>query len=124
MPARTPADVDLQLIAAINAGDVDSAVGCYEPGAALVSERGTTVTGTEAIREVLSRFVSIRPKMSIKVPLVIESGDTALVHSKWTTVGTDADGNRVDFAGQGTEVVRRQADGTWLFIIDNPFGAP
>ncbi len=55
---------------------------------------------------------------------MIESGDTALVHSKWTTVGTDADGNRVDFAGQGTEVVRRQADGTWLFIIDNPFGAP
>ncbi len=124
MPARTPADVDLQLIAAINVGDVDSAVGCYEPGAALVSERGTTVTGTEAIRGVLSRFMAIRPKMSIEVPLVIESGDTALVHSKWTTVGTDADGNRVDFAGQGTEVVRRQADGTWLFIIDNPFGAP
>ena len=124
MPARTPADLDLRLIAAINAGDVDMAVGFYEPGAALVSERGTTVTGTEAIREVLSRFMAIRPKMSIKVPLVIESGDTALVHSKWTTVGTDADGNRVDFAGQGTEVVGRQADGTWLFIIDNPFGAP
>ncbi len=122
MPARTPADVDLQLIAAINVGDVDSAVGCYEPGAALVSERGTTVTGTEAIREVLSRFMAIRPKMSIKVPLVIESGDTALVHSKWTTVGTDADGNRVDFAGHATEVMRRQADGTWLFVIDNPYG--
>ncbi len=124
MPARTPADVDLQLIAAINVGDVDSAVGCYEPGAALVSERGTTVTGTEAIREVLSRFMAIRPKMSIKVPLVIESGDTALVHSMWTTVGTDADGNQVDFTGQATEVVRRQADGTWLFVIDNPYGSP
>ena len=65
MPARTPADVDLQLIAAINVGDVDCAVGYYEPGAALVSERGTTVTGTEAIREVLSRFMAIRPKVSI-----------------------------------------------------------
>ena len=124
MPANTPADVDLQLMAAINASDVDSAVGCYEPGAALISERGKTVTGTEAIREVLSGFMAIRPKMSITVPLVIESGDTALVHSEWTTVGTDADGNRVDFAGQGTEVVRRQADGSWRFVIDNPFGAP
>ncbi len=124
MPARTPADVDLQLIAAINVGDVDSAVGCYEPGAALVYPQGTTVTGTEAIREVLSQFMAIRPEMDINVLLVIESGDTALVHSKWTTVGTDTDGNQVDFAGQGTEVVRRQADGTWLFIIDNPFGAP
>ena len=124
MPARTPADVDLQLIAAINVGDVDCAVGYYEPGAALVSERGTTVNGTEAIREALSRFMAIRPKMSIKVLLVIEFGDTALVHSKWTTVGTDADGNWVDFEGQATEVMRRQADGTWLFVIDNPHGAP
>ena len=96
----------------------------YEPGAALVSERGTTVTGTEAIREVLSRFMAIRPKMTIEVPLVIESGDTAMVHSKWTTVGTDADGKRVDFAVQATGVMRRQADGTWLFVIDNPYGAP
>ena len=68
--------------------------------------------------------MSIKPKMTIEVPLVVESGDTALVHSKWTTVGTDADGNRADFAGQGTEVVRHQADGTWLFVIDNPYGAP
>ncbi len=124
MPARTPADVDLQLIAAVNAGDVDTAVGCYEPGAALVYPQGTTVTGTKAIREVLSGFMATKPKVTIEVPLVIESGDTALVHSKWTTVGTDADGNRADFEGQATEVMRRQADGTWLFVIDNPYGAP
>ena len=122
MPAKTPADVDHQLIAAINAGDVDAAVAYYEPGAVLVSERGMTVTGTDAIREVLSGFLAIKPKMTIEVPLVIESGEMALLHSKWTTVGTDADGNQVDFAGQATEVVRRQADGTWLFVIDNPYG--
>ena len=111
MSANTPADVDPQLIAAINASDVDSAVGCYEPGATLVSERGTTVTGTEAIREVLSGFMTMKPKMTIEAPLVVESGDTALVHSKWTTVGTDADGNRVDSTGQGIEAVRRQSVG-------------
>ena len=96
----------------------------YEPGAALVSQRGTTVTGTEPIHEVLLRFMTIKPKVTIEVPLVIESGDMALVHSKWTTVGTDADGNRIDFAGQAAEVMRRQADGTWLFVIDNPYEAP
>ena len=90
----------------------------------LVSERGTTVTGTEAIREVLSGFMAIKPRMTIEVPLVIESGDTALFPPKWTTVGTDAGGNRVEFAGQAAEVVRRQGDGTWQFVIDNPYGAP
>ena len=124
MPVNTPTDVDLQLIAAVNAGDIDSAVGCYEPGAALVYPQGTTVTGTEAIREALLGFMDTKPKITIEVPLVIKSGDTALVHSKWTSVGTDAEGNQVDFAGQATEVMRRQTDETWLFVIDNPFGAP
>jgi len=26
-------------------------------------------------------------------------------------------------SGNSTEVVRRQSDGTWLFVIDNPHGA-
>ena len=124
MPANTPAEVDLQVIAAINAGDIEGAVARYEPGAAFVSEPGTTVTGTEAIREVMTSFVAMKPKLTIEVTLVVESGDTALLHSKFTGSGTDPDGNPTDFTGQGIEVVRRQANGTWLFVIDNPFGAP
>ena len=124
MPARTPADVDLLLIAAINGGNIDSAVALYEPGAAFVSEPGITVTGTEAIREVLSRFIAMKPNLTIEVTLVVESGDTALLHSKFTGSGTDPEGKPADFTGQGIEVVRRQSDGTWLFVIDNPLGAP
>jgi ketosteroid isomerase-like protein len=46
------------------------------------------------------------------------NGDLALTQSKW----------RLDIAGgdpvEGTtaEVVRRQADGSWKYILDNPFG--
>jgi hypothetical protein len=29
----------------------------------------------------------------------------------------------VSMSGNGIEVVRRQSDGTWLFVIDNPAGA-
>jgi ketosteroid isomerase-like protein len=38
--------------------------------------------------------------------------------------GTDADGEPVEMSGQGQEVVRLQSDGTWKFVIDNPWGAP
>ena len=71
--------------------------GYYEDGAAFVSEQGTTVTGSEAIREVLSGFMTTKSQNDNGSPLAVECGDTALVHSKWTTVGTGADGNRVDF---------------------------
>ena len=122
MPARTPAECDIQVIEAVNAGDLESAVALYEPEAAVVSPKGATVTGTEAIREVLTSFIAMKPPISIEVPSVVQSGDTAVLHSKWSLKGTDASGNSVESAGNGIEVVRRQADGTWKFIIDNPFG--
>ena len=38
------------------------------------------------------------------------------------TGGTGADGSEVNLTGQTSDVVRRQPDGTWLLVIDNPFG--
>ena len=52
---------------------------------------------------------------------MVESGDMALLHSRWTLKGTAPDGSPVEMAMQGTEVVRRQVNGNWLFVIDNPF---
>jgi ketosteroid isomerase-like protein len=36
--------------------------------------------------------------------------------------GTGPDGKPVKIEGQSAEVARRQPDGTWLFVIDNPHG--
>ena len=123
MPARSPAEVNHQVLAAVNAGDLDAALAMYEPGATFVVEPGKPVTGTAAIREVLSGFIAMKPSMTIGVPTVVESGDTALVHFHWTLKGTTPDGSPVEMDQQGAEVVRRQANGNWLFVIDNPFGA-
>ena len=123
MPARNPQDCDLLLADAINAGDVEAAVALYEPDAGFLAEPGKAVTGTEAVREVMSGFMSLKPTITLEVDKVVPSGgDLALTCSKWSLSGTDADGNPVNISGRGTEVVRRQPDGTWLFVIDNPFG--
>ena len=121
MPAHKPDEADLLIIEALNAGDVEAALAFYEPGATFVPELGKAATGTSAIREVLNGFLALKPRLTIEVPQVIESGDLALLCSRWTLKGTGPDGNPVDMAGQGAEVVRRQADGTWRFVIDNPF---
>jgi hypothetical protein len=44
------------------------------------------------------------------------------MHSPWTQVGIDAEGDEVSFSGITAEVVRRQADGTWKYVIDDPWG--
>ena len=123
MPANTPVDCNHQVIAAINAGDIETALSLYEAGATFVAEPGKPVTGTSGIREVLSGFLAMKPQMTIEVPIVVESGDTASMHSHWTLKGTCLDGSPVDMGMQGAEIVRKQAGGSWKFIIDNPFNA-
>ena len=121
MPAHTPADADLQIIEALDAGDVEAALAFYEPGATFVPEPGKAATGLDAIREVLNGFLALKPRLTIEVPQVSESGDLALLCSRWTLKGSAPDGSPVELAGHGAEVVRRQADGTWRFVVDNPF---
>ena len=112
------------MCAAINAGNLDEALALYEPNAALIPEVGKTVTGTAAIREALAGMIAMNADITVEVPLVVESGDTALLHSQYVIKSTGPDGNPVNIEGKGVEIVRRQADGTWKFIIDNPFGSP
>lgn len=124
MPANRPEQCDILIAQAISSGDIEAAVALYEPRATFVAEPGQPVTGIAAIREVMAGFLAMKPTLNIEVPLVVESGDTALLNSKWTLTGTGPDGSAVNMEGQGVEVVRRQANGTWLFVIDNPWGSP
>ena len=121
MPARSPDEVVGQIIEALNAGDVEAALALYEPGATFVPEPGKAVTGVEAIREVLNGFLALKPRMTMQVHQVVESGDLALVCSRWTLKGTGPDGEAVELAGLGADIVRRQAHGAWQFVVDNPF---
>ena len=123
MPARKPEECDTILVDAINRGDLEAAIALYEPNARFVQESGEVVTGHPAIREEMKGFLALKPKFSIKVTGVQSTdGNIALTQAKWSVSGTDAEGKPVTMSGRSAEVVRRQADGTWLFVIDNPRG--
>ena len=112
-----------KMAAAMELGDIEAVMAAYEPGATLVPEPGVTVSGA-ALREALNGFISMKPKFDMPKHEVIESGDIALHISPWTMEVTDpATGNPVKQSGLSSVVFRRQADGNWLMVIDNPFGA-
>jgi ketosteroid isomerase-like protein len=54
---------------------------------------------------------------------VVECGDLALTKSAWTIKAKSPEGEAVEMEGNGTEVLRRQADGSWRYLIDDPFFA-
>jgi uncharacterized protein (TIGR02246 family) len=120
MAARTPEDVDRLFGETINAGDLEGAVALYEPGATLVLPEGD-VTGTAAIREALVPLLAAKLQLRMNVVKVVRAGDVAVLYNEFSGSATGPDGAKVEMQGKAMEVVRRQADGTWRFIVDDPY---
>ena len=122
MPARNPEELDRLFSEALNSGNLDALVALYEPQATLTPEPGQVVTGAQAIREALSAFVALKPTLTLEVKTLAKTGDIALTSAKWALSGTGPDGNQTTMSGYSVEVSRRQPDGSWLFVIDTPWG--
>jgi len=122
MPARTPEDCDRLFGEYLNAGELESLAALYEPGASLVQQNGSVVTGHAALREALRGFVAMRPKIRMNVVKVVKAGeDLAVLYNDWSLRADGPDGKPAELVGKAMEVVRRQPDGTWLFAVDAPF---
>jgi len=61
-------------------------------------------------------------KIESKVNGVIQTSDIALINTEWSFNGIGPDGKAVTIIGKATDVLRRQSDGNWWILIDNPWG--
>ena len=121
MPAMTPADLDRLFAVALNSGDVEALLALYEPNASLTPEPGTEIHGKDALRGALEGFLGMQPKITMDNKTLAQIDDIALCTANWSLSGTGPDGP-VELTGHSVEVARKQSDGSWLFVIDNPFG--
>jgi uncharacterized protein (TIGR02246 family) len=101
---------------------LDALIALYEPDASFNPELGQVVTGTQAIREAAQGFLAMNPKLTLETKTLNQTSDIALTTANWHLTGLGPDDTTVDMRGQSVEVSRRQPDGTWRFLIDNPFG--
>ena len=122
MPARTPKEVEDLFPQAMNARDIDAMLALYEPDTVFVPEPGQAlVQGEPALRAQLRTFTDAQPELSTEVRHVVRAGDIALSWIPWSMKRTRADGTQETISGRAVNVVRRQPDGTWRTLIDNPF---
>jgi ketosteroid isomerase-like protein len=107
--AAQPEDLGRYFLERANAGDVEGLVALYEPGAVLASPAGRLATGHEEIRKLYTDLLARRPSFrSAGQQPVIRNGDLALTST------------RLPGGGATAEVARRQPDGSWRWVIDQP----
>jgi uncharacterized protein (TIGR02246 family) len=121
MSTATPERVLAAIVAGINAGDIESLMGLYEHDAAFATEPGSLAPGACGIRAALNGFIAMNGTLELEVTRVLEVDDLALVVGVWSFTGT-RDGEPVQLSARNADVLRRQADGSWRFVIDNPWG--
>ena len=108
--AAQPEDLARLFVERANAGDAEGLAALYEPDAVLGFPPGHTTVGREAIRTVCEAMLAQSVVFSLEEALpTLRNGDLALT----STVPADGTGGRV-------QIARRQADGTWLRILDRP----
>ena len=121
--ANSPQEVANLVAQGLSTGDLDGIMALFEPSACLVPQPGQVLQGASAIREGFAGFIAMKPTMNVESLNVVQADDVAIVYTKWSLSGTGPDGGAITMSAQATDVMRRQPDGTWLCVIDNPFGA-
>lgn len=108
--AVKPEDLTSLFVAAANRGDAAGVAALYEEDAVMAYPPGGQTVGRAAIQALWERVLAQAPHFEPEDPLpTLVSGDIALT----ATVAKDG-------AGARAQVVRRQPDGSWLRLLDQP----
>jgi hypothetical protein len=106
-PARDPQDLERVLVARQQAGDIEGMVALFEPGAVIHAYDGRVLRGHDQMRAYYLELAAAGRvfRMGEQQPALI-NGELALTSTRSPNGSVTA------------EVARRQADGTWLWVID------
>ena len=115
--ARRPEEALELASQALSDGDLEAALAQYEKTALLASWPRDN-RGNRDVRDVLTEFMALRLPLAVRIVIVLESPELALVVCERRVAGTDPDGQRVRLTGHGCATLRPQPDGSWRIAAD------
>lgn len=114
--------VDIEMVAALNARDLDTWIGFLAEDARMMPPGSSAVEGKPAIRQLISGLLSLPDFSVVHHPLdsvvVSESGDLAYVSYAYELTVPDDGGGSVTELGKDISVFGKEADGSWRLLVD------
>jgi ketosteroid isomerase-like protein len=121
MPVTNPTQMNETFASAFNSRKIDNLTELYELSAILCADDSSKPrTGMDAIRDELKGFLMVPGTMRSTNNFCIEHGDIALLRADWQIIAED---ETIIASGSSAEIIRKQPDGRWLYMIDHAIGA-
>jgi uncharacterized protein (TIGR02246 family) len=115
MPAKSPEEICRLFQQYMAEGDIDLVLSVYDPEAVFLNQSGEVKQGRQGLRQELAPFAAVKAIFDFNIKQVIQSGDIALMHTEWKVSWPQP------MSVYAIEVARRQPDGTWCWLIGDPF---
>jgi ketosteroid isomerase-like protein len=115
MPARSPEEICRLFQHAMAEGDIDGVMSLYDPQAVFLNQSGEVTKDRHGLRQQLAPLAALKARFDFTVKQVVQAGDIALMHTEWRVSGPEP------MTVYAIEVARRQPDGTWYWLIGDPY---
>lgn len=116
----TPKELLTLLGQYIDAGDLDAILSIHEAKAGIVEWSGNVAKNKQDIRKVYKDFFATNPDLNVNARQIIEIDDIAIILGDYTLDFT-YNSKLIKTHGKFGDIVRRQPDGKWLYLLDNPY---
>lgn len=115
MSAKTPEEICSLFQQYMAEDNIESLLSLYDPEAVFLNQSGEIKKGRQGLRQELAPLAAAKAIFNFNIKQVIESGDIALMHTEWRVSSPQ------QMSVYAIEVARRQSDGSWCWLIGDPF---
>lgn len=115
MAANSPEEICELFKRYMAAGDLEGLLSLYDDEVVFLNRAREMKRGHDEIAPELARMAEVKVQFHFKLLQVIRSGDIALMHTDWEVLSPQP--MRV----YAIEVARRSPDGTWRWLVGDPF---
>src|SRR4030095_7529265 len=115
MPAANPEQICRLFQQFMAAGDIESLLGLYDADVVFLTQSREERRGEGQLRGERAPLASAKADFRFRIKQIVQSGDIALMHTERNVSIPKP------MSVYAIEVARRQRDGTWRWLIGDPF---
>lgn len=120
---RDPEDAVKYFRNCIFRGDLKGAVSCFDSEAVYIERDGQEIKGLDNIEKALESICAWKPEIKGVKHRVTIAGDLAVWIDKYVVKAKMPNGEAMEMQGITACLMKRNDEGMWLWMVDNPFAA-